>query len=127
MKNHFLNENRENNPISVGFMDKTTYSFEYDFEKWGYEFTRITLKPEELLALPGIYVLWAFRRDGWSVAEVGEAENLREFLAREEHMKLMWTKYVGTIHYTVTYTPEIKASERKRIERKIRKAAYSKT
>ncbi len=98
------------------------HNFEYDFRKWGYGFTRITMKPENLLCLPGVYVLWSSGRDKWFVVEVGEASNLREFLAREEHKKLIWGRCVGTIHYTVTYTPELKKSEREKIKRKILKA-----
>ena len=70
--------------------------------------------------MEGVYVTWSLKRGKWRVVDIGENENIRDFLSSPEYQDKCLYKFPGSIYFTATYTPGKDKKERKRIAKLIR-------
>ena len=76
---------------------------------------------DEIKSWPGLYAILCKRGRGHYLIDIGESDDLKTELRSKGKRKLWKQKSSGDLLVSIYYTLDMEQSERKRIERKIRK------
>jgi hypothetical protein len=91
------------------------------FQGWNYEFDGPYLRPDLLKSKPGVYIIWGVVSGVWNILDVGESENVRDFLASTETPAMPPDKAPIKRYFSSAYIPGVE--ERNRLVNTIKNRA----
>jgi len=89
------------------------------FSGWGYNFEGPYSSPDRVPAAAGVYIVWCYQDNVWSLLDVGQAKDMRERLMNHERADC-WRHYCrGSICFYLVVIPA--ENERRELEQSIRR------
>ncbi|HVP90912.1 MAG TPA: hypothetical protein VMS75_06815 [Terriglobales bacterium] len=73
------------------------------FEGWGYRFQGPVPLPDYLKPKPGVFIVWCVHDGAWDILDVGDADNIRNFLLVRDHFEDAGGDQPFKIFYSAAY------------------------
>lgn len=90
------------------------------FERWGYKFRGPYPSSDSLQDIGGIYIILCKSEEDWTVLEVGETANVKEWVSNREGTSQWSQSCSGTVYYSAMYLHDTQQAERLKIAKEIR-------
>ena len=88
------------------------------FSGWGYQFEGAFSSPDQVPAQSGVYTVWCWQNNNWTLLDAGQAEDMRERVANHDRANCWRRNCSGSVYfYVIAISSE---AERRDLEQRIR-------